>query len=189
MRAFALTLALLSAAAFVAPASAQDAPEARVNQLIVYGNDPCPQSEGSDITVCARKAETERFRIPEMFRGSESPQNEAWSNRVQAIEMVGRTGTQSCSPVGPGGSTGCLARMIDNAYAERGLQPDVKFADLVAAERARRLSTIDQSSAEEQARVESLERQYEARRLAEEAAASGTATASEPAPPPIPQGH
>lgn len=121
-----------------------------------------------------------------MFRGSESPQNEAWTNRVQSYELVGRTGTLSCSAVGPGGSTGCLERIINKAYAERGLAPDVKFAELIAAERAKRLATIDQASAEEQARVEALEKQYEEKRKAEEAAASSVATPDEPktSPPP-----
>jgi hypothetical protein len=168
------------------PALAQDAGGDKVNQLIVYGDDPCPAPTGDEITVCARKAESERFRIPEMFRGSESPQNEAWANRVQSYELVGRTGTLSCSAVGPGGSTGCLERIINQAYAERGLAPDVKFAELVAAERAKRLATIDQTSAEEQARVEALEKQYEDKRKAEEAAASNVATPDEPktSPPP-----
>ena len=147
---------VLLAALPAAPALAQDSGGDKVNQIIVYGNDPCPVSE-ADITVCARKAEQERYRIPAMFRGSESPQNEAWNEKVLAYETVGKTGTLSCTPVGPGGSTGCLAKMIDNAYKERGLAPDVKFAELIAAERAKRLSTIDQLSAEEQARVEALE--------------------------------
>src|SRR5204863_6235148 len=113
MRPILLFIALLGCAAASAPALAQDAGGEKVNQLIVYGNDPCPVSEGADITVCARKAESERFRIPEMFRGSDSPANEAWNEKVLAYETVGRTGTLSCSPVGPGGSTGCLAKMID----------------------------------------------------------------------------
>ena len=49
---------------FAAPALAQEAPEPKVNQLIIYGNDECPVSADDTITVCARKAEAERFRIP-----------------------------------------------------------------------------------------------------------------------------
>ena len=175
---------VLLAALPAAPALAQDAGGDKVNQIIVYGEDPCPVSEGADITVCARKAEAERYRIPAALRGSDSPQNEAWNEKVLAYETVGKTGTLSCSPVGPGGSTGCLAKMIDKAYKERGEAPDVKFAELVAAERARRLSTIDQLSAEEQARVEALEKQYEARLKAEDAAADAADPGA--SPPPVP---
>ena len=84
--------ALLLSSALAAPALAQDQnlvdPSGeRVNQLIVYGDDECPVSEGDTITVCARKAESERFRIPEPLRQSSSPQNEAWNNKVIAYDL------------------------------------------------------------------------------------------------------
>lgn len=174
---FAVAASLFPAAlALSSPAAAQDAGE-RVNQLIIYGDDPCPQSAGDEITVCARKDEAERYRIPEPLRGSASPQNDAWNNKVLAYETVGKTGTQSCSPVGPGGSLGCTQKLIDTAYAEKREGTDVKFGQLIAAERARRLSTIDAEAAATQARVEEVERQYEERQRAEEAAAG------QPAPP------
>jgi hypothetical protein len=151
-----LTPALLAAS----PAAAQD-PGEKFNMVIVYGKDECPQPKGDEITVCARKDEGERYRIPEELRGSESPQNDAWNNKVLAYEMVGRTGTLSCSPVGPGGFTGCAQQMIDKAYAEKGQNPSIRFSELIAAERARRLSTIDADAAATQARVEEAERQYD----------------------------
>lgn len=180
----ALAATLLSAA----PALAQPVTggNERVNVVIVYGDDACPESTGDEIVVCPRKEEAERYRIPEMFRGSDSPQNEAWTNRVERYEMVGRNGTLSCTPTGPGGSTGCLARMIETAYDERGLAPDVRFAELINAERERRLSTIDADAAEAQARVETIEREYEERRRREEAAASGVEDANDAPPPPPP---
>jgi hypothetical protein len=80
----------------------------RVNLVIVYGEDPCPQSAGSDIVVCARKGEEERYRIPEPLRGDPNkPSNQAWAERVKAMEYVGRTGTESCSATGPGGCKAC----------------------------------------------------------------------------------
>lgn len=184
MRPNLILTALIGCTTFASPALAQDAGGDKVNQIIVYGDDPCPVSEGADITVCARKAEQDRYRIPEMFRGSESPANEAWTEKVLAYETVGRTGTLSCSPVGPGGSTGCLANMINKAYQEKRGAPDVKFADLVAAERAKRLATIDTTSAEEQARVEALEKEYEAKLKAEDAAKDAAEAGA--TPPPIP---
>ena len=151
--------ALLAAAA---PAMAQE-PGEKVNQLIVFGDDPCPQSSEGEITVCARKNESERYRIPEPLRGAASPQNDAWNNKVLAYETVGATGTRSCSPVGAGGSLGCTQKLIDAAYAEKRQGTDVRFGELIQAEREKRLSTIDAEAAATQKRVEEAERAYEAR--------------------------
>jgi hypothetical protein len=52
------------------PAAAQEGGDYRVNQLIIYGDDECPASSSDEITVCARKDEGDRFRIPE---GSSQP--------------------------------------------------------------------------------------------------------------------
>lgn len=103
-----------------APALAQDATgEVRIAEIIVYGNDPCPRSTDSEVVVCARKPESERYRIPERFRESGPRQTrESWAARAKSFEYVGQTGTMSCSAVGPGGHTGCLQNMIDRARAE-----------------------------------------------------------------------
>ncbi len=186
MRPIIVSLAALGATlAWATSAAAQDVGGDKVNQLIIYGNDSCPPPSAGEITVCARKPEAERFRIPEMFRGAESPQNEAWTNKVLAYETMGKTGTMSCTPTGAGGWTGCQAKLITEAYKERAGAPDVRFGQLIEAERARRLATIDATSAEEQARVESLEKQYEARLKAQDAAADAAAPATD-APLPVP---
>jgi hypothetical protein len=161
-------LIALTALALAAPALAQDAPEAKVNQLIVFGEDPCPQSSDDTITVCARKAESERFRIPEELRETFSPQNEAWNNKVLAYERVSRTGTMSCTPTGAGGWTGCSGQLIEQAYAEKDSAPELRFSELIAAEREKRLATIEQEAAETQKRVEELEKQMEERQKAAE---------------------
>jgi len=100
MRAFALLAAApLALAAIPAPASAQDltAPGGeRVNTIIIYGDDPCPAAQGEEITVCARKPEAERYRIPAPLREPSSTRSEAWNEKVLAYETVGRTGTNSC---------------------------------------------------------------------------------------------
>ena len=102
-----------------APATAQSASDSRIAEVIVYGNDPCPRSSDSAIVVCARKPETERYRIPERYRESGPPQTrESWANKAKSFEYVGRTGIMSCSAVGPGGHTGCLQNMIDRAKAD-----------------------------------------------------------------------
>ena len=128
-------------------APAAQAGSERVNLVIVYGDDPCPQSQGSDIVVCARKGEEERYRIPEPLRGDPNqPSHQAWGERVRSMEYVGRGGTESCSPVGGGGATGCFAQLARLAKAERQAADSASWKDLVAAERARRLSTIDAES-------------------------------------------
>ena len=196
------------------PALAQSDGE-KINQLIVYGDDPCPQSSENEITVCARKGESERYRIPvvlradplspknepwterveayetvgarkgeaeryripEVLRGDPlSPKNEAWTDRVQAYETVGAQGIASCSPVGSGGATGCMAKLIDAAYAEKREGGDIRFGQLIETERAKRLSTLDSEAAATQARVEQLEKEYDARIKAErDAEIPGTA--------------
>jgi hypothetical protein len=177
-------LALL---AFTTPAAAQDLTDPsgeRVNALIVYGNDPCPVGKGDEITVCARKPESERYRIPAPLREQPTTRSEAWNEKVLAYETVGRTGTQSCSPVGPGGSTGCTQKLIDRAFAEKRQSTDVGFAKMVDEERARRAGTVDASAAATQARVEQAEKDYEAReRAREEAAAKPAPGAGDPTVP------
>ena len=168
-----LVAAAFSALVAVAfPATAQEAGE-RVNQLIIYGNDPCPVSADAEITVCARKDEAERYRIPEPLRESPSPQNDAWNNRVIAYERGGKFGTVSCTPTGPGGHLGCTQKLIDDAYAEKRGASEVRFSQLIAEERERRLATLDAEAAETQARVEEIERQMEERARKEAEAAAG----------------
>lgn len=100
-----------------------------VSEIIVYGTDPCPRSTDDQVVVCARKPESERYRIPEKFRSSGSRQSrEAWVNRAKQLETVGDTGINSCSPVGPGGFTGCLTQVIDQARQERKEQTNADIA-------------------------------------------------------------
>ena len=119
-----LILTLASAAALAgglaglaAPATAQS--NNKISEIIVYGNDPCPRSTDDEVVVCARKPESERYRIPEKFRsGGPRQSREAWVNKARALETVGSTGINSCSPVGPAGFTGCLSQVIKQARAE-----------------------------------------------------------------------
>lgn len=98
------------------PALAQN----RVSEIIVYGTDPCPRSTDDEVVVCARKPESERYRIPERYRQGGSRQSrEAWANRAIAFETYGRTGINSCSPVGPAGFTGCTEQLVTQAFKER----------------------------------------------------------------------
>jgi hypothetical protein len=151
------TLALPASAQSSASAPADDSAN-NMNLVIVYGSDACPVSKGDEITVCARKPESERYRIPEGLRDHPSPQNEAWTNRVSSYERVGAAGTQSCSAVGAGGWTGCMHNFVANAYAEKKDSTDTHFSEMVAQERARRAATIDADAAKTQAAVEAAEK-------------------------------
>jgi hypothetical protein len=116
----------LGALAVSGPAAAQGAGNVQVMEVVVYGDDPCPRSTESEIVVCARKPEAERYRIPERFRDRGAVQTrQSWAARARSFEYVGRTGTMSCSAVGPGGQTGCLKNMIDRATAVRQAGEDV----------------------------------------------------------------
>ena len=117
------TLAMTAAAALAGglvvssqPAQAQT----NIAEIVVYGTDPCPRSTDDAVVVCARRPESERYRIPEKYRPSGPPQaGQSWANKAKVLETVGNTGTFSCSPVGPGGYTGCLTQVINQDRNER----------------------------------------------------------------------
>ena len=107
------------------PAMAQPAPPPqRIFNLIVYGDDPCPKGEGDEIVVCARKPESERYRIPKKLR--EKPAvagGPGWGSQVATMEQVQRqTLPGSCSAIGSNGFTGCTAQMLAQWFAERRMQ-------------------------------------------------------------------
>src|SRR3546814_16905554 len=92
------TLPVAAAIAVIAVSSASAAQEEagdKVNMVIVYGDDVCPEPAAGEITVCARKAENERYRIPEDLRPRDRPENTSWTPAVQRYGMVGalRTGS------------------------------------------------------------------------------------------------
>lgn len=140
----------------------------KMNMVIIYGDDKCPTPVDDEITVCARKDEGERYRIPAPFRNSVSSQDESWTNRVVTYERVSATGTQSCSPVGAGGWTGCEGQFIKNAYAEKKAATDVNFSRMIEEARAKRAATIDADAAATQARVEAAEKAYLSRKDAQD---------------------
>ncbi|MGB7373499.1 hypothetical protein [Pontixanthobacter sp.] len=141
-------------------AAAQDAPSDDVCMAIVYGDDEAPECSEKEIVVIARLPEGDRYRIPEALRFSDNPENEAWAERVESLEMTGAFGTLSCSTVGAGGFTGCTQQLLRQAYGEKREGSNVRFSELISAARAERLSEIDAIAAEEQDRVEQIEREY-----------------------------
>jgi hypothetical protein len=159
LAAFALSGAALLASPLAAQATAEEVPD-DVRMSVVYGEDAAPACPEGEICVVARLPESERFRIPETLRSSDDPANTAWTRRVESLEMIGDFGTLSCSTAGAGGFTGCTQDLIRRAYGEQATSASVRFSELIAAARAERLSTIDESAAAEQERVEQIEREY-----------------------------
>jgi hypothetical protein len=100
-------------AAVPAPALAQSGGQLEVD---VFGTDPCPRATESQIVICKRHPESERYRLPktQQLQGTRQ-QRQSWSNKSQALTSVGQTGTGSCSAVGPGGREGCLIKEIQQA--------------------------------------------------------------------------
>jgi hypothetical protein len=185
----------LFAALSAIPAAAQQGPADsggdKISQAIVYGEDACPTATGDEIIVCARLPEGERYRVPELFRGGDllSPKNEAWANKVVALERVGRFGTDSCSPVGLGGFTGCASSLINAAYAERRATDKTDWEALIADERAKRIAGIDSASAEVEAAVVADEkaREERLRKEAEIEARGGAPVEAGPDSEPLPE--
>ncbi|MEL7199430.1 MAG: hypothetical protein AAGL10_14055 [Pseudomonadota bacterium] len=156
-----LALATLPAIALASPAAAQDKGGDRINMVIAYSEDECPEASAEgEIVVCEILVEADRYRIPSNLRNSDSPQNISPVRSVEKIRYVGAFGAMSCSPAGAGGFTGCTQQFIDAAYKDRSEGENVRFAQLIEEERQARLSTIDDDAAAEQSRVEQIEREY-----------------------------
>jgi hypothetical protein len=141
---------LLLAAAFVQDPAVEPAPaDARVNQLIVYGDDSCPQSTADEIIVCARLPEDERYRIPRALRERPGdPAGRSWTDRAIELSYVGRSGIGSCSPAGSGGFIGCHNQLVQQARAERRASGDINWGRLVEEARAERGRRIDREAGE-----------------------------------------
>ena len=200
MTRFPLFALILAGSAAALPAAAQQSVDAeKINQVIVYGDDKCEQSSADEIVVCNRLPETERYRVPPMLRGNPlDVRNEAWANKVVALERVGRFGTDSCSPTGLGGFTGCTQALVAGARAEQKAADKTDWQAMIADERAKRLAGIDAAADEVEAAVVAEERALAERQKAAEELerqASGMAPAptapdeadAEPLPTP-PQG-
>jgi len=173
-----IALAFVAAAGLAAPALAQQpgvpVPEAaqaqsaagpadvRVNQLIIYGDDPCPQSQDpNEVTVCARLPDGDRYRVPPNLRDNPNdPASQAWAGRAIELSYVGRTGTDSCSTVGAGGFTGCFNQIVSQARAERRGAGDIQWTRMIEEARQQRAARID---AEAQAAEEDAQREEAAR--------------------------
>lgn len=107
-----LSLSAVAGLALVAPAHAQQ----NDRQLIIYGNDRCPEG-----TVCVRAPEADRYRIPQTLRTAPLPPAEQpWAARASSVSRAGAAaGTGSCTNTGAGGWTGCWNQMMKDARDDR----------------------------------------------------------------------
>ena len=97
--------------------------EAPVNGvLVLYGNQRCPTDpQGNEVVVCVRRSAEEQFRVPKELRELEiTPENRAWATKAgDTLEVgAGVNTVGSCSTVGIGGQTGCLAPRLREARRE-----------------------------------------------------------------------
>jgi hypothetical protein len=189
---FALTLsaALWSNAAFaqqgVRPASGVGPSDTeKIKQVFVYGDDPCPPSEGEEIVVCARMPDNERYRIPADLRTDpNSPAVQSWANRARSIETVGAMGINTCSPVGSGGYTGCFTQIANAAREERKtMLGSATWADAVAKERESRLGNLDAESAQIEVQAKAEEAAAARKQAADAAADKAKANQQGPSEP------
>lgn len=186
-----LAALFMATSLFALPAAAQEADTSaaeKINQVIVYGNDQCAPSAADEIVVCNRLPEQDRYRVPQLFRGGDplDPRNQAWLNRVTTMERVGRFGTDSCSPVGLGGFTGCTQALVAGARAEEQAADKTDWQAMIADERAKRIAGIDAAADEVEAAVVAEERALAERQKAAqdlEAQANGTAPMPEQTDP------
>ena len=118
----AITLAAVAASAGAAvPATALAQQGGTQSEVVVYGNDPCPRSTDSSIVVCRHRPESERYRLPknQQLQGSRQ-ERQSWANKSRTVMNAGKTGINSCSAVGPAGTSGCLIQQIEQARRENG---------------------------------------------------------------------
>jgi len=94
--------------------------------VLVYGTDPCPPSPPGEIVVCARRPEGDRYRLPERFRKPDklTGDHESWAYKAEQLEMHGAGGIASCTPIGPGGASGCMQQLLTQATKERRAQKE-----------------------------------------------------------------
>jgi hypothetical protein len=176
------------AALAAVPAAAQDQAGDKVNMVIAYSEDECPeQTAENEIVVCQIVVEADRYRIPSTLRQSSSPGNQTQAQQFEKVRYIGAFGAYSCSPAGSGGFTGCTQQFIEAAFDEKESGEGVRFAQLIEQARQDRLSTIDGDAAAEQSRVEQIEREY-LERLERERAAALPGEEAPQAPAPTPDG-
>ena len=108
---------LLAFALCLSPLAAPLRALAQDRILTIFGEDKCPEN-----TICVRAKESERFRIPKDLRQDAiiAPNRQAWAAKAQAtLDAGSKSGTGSCTAIGPGAYTGCFVEQARAGKAER----------------------------------------------------------------------
>lgn len=120
--ALAVIACLWSASASAEADTPLNTPE-RINILLTFGEDKCPEAQGDEIVVCAQRPESERYRIPRELREAEAEElsgEQSWSSVVASHDEAARPARPgSCSVVGTFGFTGCQAAIMRQWFDER----------------------------------------------------------------------
>lgn len=113
-------LATASAGAIALPAAPVLA-QTQDRVIDVYGDDPCPSSQGQGIVVCRRLPKREQYRIPKDLREEEPSAQALGGQAVAAVNSTGGTGVQinSCNAIGAGVNAGCLKNEADAWAAQK----------------------------------------------------------------------
>ncbi len=126
MRRLILAVALAAAAPVFAqsslkPPASTDGTQPRQKFVTIFGKDACPKSsDPNEIIVCTVRPDEERYRIPP---GVRNDVGKPGANKRGALvgEAAGGAGGSigSCTPIGPGGGTGCQQQIQDRYRAEK----------------------------------------------------------------------
>lgn len=141
---------------FAMPVSAQSVPD-KVDQVVVYDRSDCPPDLPDTITSCIVITGESPYRIPSALRAKaddredESPAHLA----VQLLRPV--AGYGSCSAQGGGSPYGCAGLAYTDWRRQQGTGEAAYYADLIAAERAKRLGLIDAEAEDQQVVVDESE--------------------------------
>lgn len=126
MRRLILAIALAAAAPAFAqsslkPPASTDGTQPRQKFVTVFGKDACPTSKDPDeIVVCTRKPDEERYRIPPGVRNDIGKPGDRSRKGLVGAAAGGAGGSiGSCTPIGPGGGTGCQQQIQDRYRAEK----------------------------------------------------------------------
>src|SRR3546814_4425087 len=113
---------------------------------------PCPEGKEGEIIVCARKPESERYRVPEEVRKAPQPPPEgrSWKERADIVEEATQaTRPNSCSTVGAGGQTGCTTEMRSEEHTSE-LQSLMRISYAVFCLKKKKKTTIIRKTAYKQ---------------------------------------
>jgi hypothetical protein len=97
-------------------------PPQRIRNVQLRKGEKCPPpSSTGEVVVCGTLEDP--YRIPKNLRESKpDAATQSWVNRAETMDEVGRVAgglPNTCSPVGTGGQTGCVAKQLRDYAADK----------------------------------------------------------------------